>query len=157
PDEHDPEGGGGPERVVVHVGSGHITAVERLGGVAAAMPPDTGHPPRLEPVLVSMLFDEERMWRTYVSLARIPGPVRDAIVMPEDRRFFSHFGVDPRGAIRALTVNMREGGVRQGGSTITQQLARGLFLGRERTVFRKLGEIPLAFGLQIALSKQQIL
>ena len=156
PDEVDPEGSGGPERVVVRLQDGRITGVDRAGAIAGAPQPDVIHPPRLEPVLVSMLFDEERMWRSYVSLERVPLPVREAIVASEDRRFFSHIGVDFLGAVRALSVNMRKGGIRQGGSTITQQLARGLFLGRERTVLRKLGEVPLAFGLEIMLSKEQI-
>lgn len=155
-DEVDPEGGGGPERVVVRIEDGHIIGVDRLGGIDGALPPDLAHPPRLEPMLVSMLFDEERMWRTYVSLERVPLPVREAIVASEDRRFFSHIGVDFLGTVRALTVNLRQGGIRQGGSTITQQLARGLFLGRERNLFRKLGEVPLALGLEALLSKDQI-
>ncbi|MEO5987561.1 MAG: transglycosylase domain-containing protein [Candidatus Eisenbacteria bacterium] len=157
PDEVDPEGGGGPERVIVRIQAGSISAVDRLGGIPGSSSPDLGHPPRLEPVLVSMLFDEERMWRTYVSLERVPLPVRQAIVASEDRRFFSHIGVDFLGTARALTVNLRKGGIRQGGSTITQQLARGLFLGRERSLFRKLGEVPLALGLEVMLSKDQIL
>ncbi|MEO5616939.1 MAG: transglycosylase domain-containing protein, partial [Candidatus Eisenbacteria bacterium] len=157
PDEVDPEGGGGPERVVVRAQDGRILGVDRLGGIAAALPPDLAHPPRLEPVLVSMLFDKERMWRTYVSLERVPLPVREAIVTSEDRRFYSHIGVDFLGSARALSVNLRKGGIRQGGSTITQQLARGLFLGRERTLIRKLGEVPLALGLEVLLSKDQIL
>jgi penicillin-binding protein 1B len=157
PDELDPEGGGGPERVRVMTRDGRIAGVQRLGGITGAMPPDTERPPRLEPVLVSMLFDDERIWRSWVSLERVPRPVRDAIVASEDRRFYGHLGVDPRGAARALSVNVKRGEVRQGGSTITQQLARGLFLGRERTWFRKLQEVPLAFGLELMLSKDQIL
>jgi membrane peptidoglycan carboxypeptidase len=59
--------------------------------------------------------------------------------------------------VRALVTNVQAGGVRQGGSTITQQLARGLFLGRERTFGRKVSEIALALGLELLLSKDQIL
>ncbi|MEO5616844.1 MAG: transglycosylase domain-containing protein [Candidatus Eisenbacteria bacterium] len=156
-DEPDPEGGAGPERVIVRTFGGHIVGVERLGGLPGAPAPDLEHPPRLEPMLVSMLFDDERMWRTRVSLERIPPAVRQAILTSEDRRFYRHIGVDARSALRALTVNVREGDVRQGGSTVTQQLARGLFLGRERTLFRKLAEVPIALGLEILLSKDQIL
>jgi membrane peptidoglycan carboxypeptidase len=121
------------------------------------MPPDAKHEPRLEPTLISIVFDEQRIWRTWVSLERVPEPVREAIVAAEDRRFYSHAGVDVRATLRALTANVRSGGVRQGGSTITQQLARGLFLGRERTMSRKLAEIPLAHGLEVLLSKRDIL
>jgi penicillin-binding protein 1B len=157
PDEPDPEGSGGPERVSVRIAEGRIVAVRREGAVPGSMPPDLAHPPRLEPVLVSMIFDDERMWRSWVSLERVPKAVRAAIIASEDRRFYRHGGFDPRGAARALTVNLRSHGVRQGGSTITQQLARGLFLGRKRTVARKLAEVPLSFGLEVMLSKDQIL
>ena len=157
PDERDPAGSGGPERVRVHVADGRIAAVERLGGVPGAQGPDLAHPPRIEPVLVSLLLDDERMWRTYVSLTRVPLAVQEAIIASEDRRFRTHAGVDVRGAARALVRNMRAHGVREGGSTITQQLARGLFLGRERTFTRKLEEVPLALGLELMLPKRTIL
>ena len=156
PEAMDPEGGGGPERVGVRIQAGRIAAVERAGGIDGAFPPDTTHVPRLEPVLVSMLFDEDRTWRVHTSLERVPEPVRQAIVLSEDRRFFTHIGIDVRGALRALEVNVRKGRTRQGGSTITQQLARGLFLGRERTLARKLAEAPLALGLEVLLPKPQI-
>lgn len=157
PDEMDPQGSGGPEKVIVRTEGGRIVAVERGGVVAGAQPPDLAHPPRLEPTLVSLLFDEERMWRTFVSLERVPEPVRDAILVSEDRRFFSHFGFDLRAIARAFRINVREGGIRQGASTVTQQLARGLFLGRERTLLRKVMEVPLAIGLEVLLSKEDIL
>lgn len=158
PDEADPEGGGGPERVRVRIGAdGVLTAVERRGGIPGAIPPDPRTPPRIEPVLISLLFDEERMWRTWVSLDRVPAPVRDAILAAEDRRFATHPGVDLRAFLRAFAVNVRAGEVREGGSTVTQQLARGLFLGRDRTFARKLAEVPLALGLELMLSKEQIL
>src|SRR5262249_30225598 len=70
---------------------------------------------------------------------------------------YQHFGFDPRANLRALARDVEAGGVRQGGSTITQQLARALFLGNERTLTRKLAEVPLAIGLEILLTKQQIL
>src|SRR5262249_49486465 len=80
-----------------------------------------------------------------------------AIVASEDRRFFGHVGVDPIGAARALVADLRSGAVRQGGSTITQQLARALFLGPRRTLDRKLGERPDAGGRELLVSKHQIL
>ena len=153
----DPGGSGGPERVRLRLQEGRLADVERLGGIAGRHRPDTRHAPRLEPVLVSILFDEHRVRRTWVPLARIPKPVRDAVIAAEDRRFYRHLGLDLRGNFRALVTNVQAGGVREGGSTITQQLARGLFLGRERTLGRKLAEIPLAIGLELLLSKDQIL
>ena len=157
PDEVDPEGGGGPERVRLHIADGRLVALERLGGLSGAPPRDSTHIPRLEPALVSIVFDANRIWRVWVSLSRVPTPVQDAIIASEDRRFYSHAGLDPRSAVRALRANLRSGEVRQGGSTITQQLARALFLGRERTLSRKLSEIPLALGLDMLLSKSQVL
>ena len=104
-----------------------------------------------------MLYDEHPTWRTWVDLDRVPQTVRDAIVASEDRRFQSHIGLDLRGYLRALVTNVRAGQVRQGGSTITQQLARSLFLGNERTLGRKLAEVPIAVGLETVLGKQNIL
>jgi penicillin-binding protein 1B len=156
-DAKDPAGHGGPERVIVRFQDHRIVAVERLGGLTGASPPDLEHPPRLEPTLVALLFDEDRVRRTWVSIERVPQVVQDAVVAAEDRRFHEHVGVDPRANLRALFRNVKAGGVREGGSTITQQLARALFLGNQRTIPRKLAEIPAALGLELLLSKRQIL
>ena len=80
-----------------------------------------------------------------------------AFVAIEDRRFYSHWGIDPRGIGRALLADLRGGGVRQGGSTITQQLAKTNFLSGDRTIKRKAQEVIIAFWLEIWLSKQEIL
>ncbi|HEV2106499.1 MAG TPA: transglycosylase domain-containing protein [Candidatus Eisenbacteria bacterium] len=153
----DPAGHGGPERVRVQLAHGRVRAVRRLGGVRGAPRPDLAHPPRLEPVRIATLTDSTHVRREYVPLARMPLALRAAAVASEDRRFRSHWGLDLRGDARALAANLRAGAVRQGASTITQQLARGLFLGSQRTLGRKLAEIPLALGLELLLSKDQIL
>jgi membrane peptidoglycan carboxypeptidase len=88
---------------------------------------------------------------------RVPKVVRDAVIASEDRRFRSHVGLDLKGSARALLVNVRAGEVREGASTITQQLARGLFLGRERTFARKFREAGYALLIEAFLSKDQIL
>ncbi|MNT57449.1 Penicillin-binding protein 1A [compost metagenome] len=75
----------------------------------------------------------------------------------EDRRFFSHYGIDFLGLARAMTENARAGGVVQGGSTLTQQLAKNLFLSNERTIERKIKEAFLAIWLESNLSKKEIL
>ena len=80
-----------------------------------------------------------------------------AFVSIEDRRFYHHFGIDPRGMARALVADMRGGGVREGGSTITQQLAKTNFLTGDRTIKRKAQEIIIAFWLETWLTKQEIL
>ena len=92
-----------------------------------------------------------------VRLADLPAHLPQAVIATEDRRFYSHFGVDPIGTARALVANLRAGGIRQGGSTITQQLAKNLFLTRARTVRRKVQETLLALWLERNLTKDQIL
>jgi penicillin-binding protein 1B len=95
--------------------------------------------------------------QVWVPLARIPRPVVDAVLVTEDRRFFSHRGIDFRAVIRAIVIDLRHGKVRQGGSTITQQLARTLFLGSERTWGRKLRESFIALILETSYPKDRIL
>ena len=80
-----------------------------------------------------------------------------AFVAIEDRRFYRHWGVDPRGIGRAMVANMRAGGVRQGGSTITQQLAKTNFLSSDRSYKRKAQEVIIAFWLEAWLTKKEIL
>ncbi|PZQ46014.1 MAG: penicillin-binding protein [Micavibrio aeruginosavorus] len=92
-----------------------------------------------------------------VSVKELPPYVSEAILATEDRRFYYHFGVDPFGIIRAFGVNMVRGGFVQGGSTITQQLAKNLFLSRDRTLKRKVQEAMLAVWLETKLSKDEIL
>ena len=92
-----------------------------------------------------------------VPLDEYPDYVIHAVLATEDRRFYDHWGVDPIGLLRALTVNARASGVVQGGSTLTQQLAKNLFLSNERTLTRKINEAFLAFWLESHLTKKQIL
>ena len=80
-----------------------------------------------------------------------------AFVAIEDRRFYSHWGIDPRGIGRAMVANMQAGGVRQGGSTITQQLAKTSFLSSDRSYKRKAQEVIIAFWLEAWLTKEDIL
>ncbi|MDP1027909.1 PBP1A family penicillin-binding protein [Sphingomonas sp. KR1UV-12] len=92
-----------------------------------------------------------------VDAAKLPDHVREAFLAIEDRRFYSHWGIDPRGIARAAWANVGSGGVRQGGSTITQQLAKNAFLDSDRTAARKLREVMIAFWLEAWLTKDQIL
>ena len=80
-----------------------------------------------------------------------------AIMAAEDRRFYSHFGIDPRGLARAMVVNARAGRFVQGGSTLTQQVAKNVFLTSERTIERKLKEVPVALALELKYTKDEIL
>ncbi len=92
-----------------------------------------------------------------VPLAELPAYVPNAFVAVEDRRFYSHHGIDPLGIARALIADVLRRGASQGGSTITQQLAKNLFLTQERTVSRKLQEIVLALWLEHKFTKAEIL
>src|SRR6201996_91429 len=92
-----------------------------------------------------------------VDVSRLPSYVPNAFIAIEDRRFRDHFGVDPVGLVRAAYENMMAGHVRQGGSTLTQQLAKNLFLDPSRTFERKMQEAMLALYLESRYSKDQIL
>lgn len=92
-----------------------------------------------------------------ISPDALPEHLADAVLAVEDRRFYSHFGIDLIGTARAAIANMRAGHVVQGGSTITQQLAKNLFLTSERTMTRKIEELMLAFRLENHFSKDEIL
>ena len=92
-----------------------------------------------------------------VQVRDLPFYVSQAVIATEDRRFYEHFGVDLIGIARALLVNARAGRIRQGGSTISQQAAKNLFLTPERTIRRKVREIILALWLEHNFSKDQIL
>ena len=83
--------------------------------------------------------------------------IPQAIVANEDTRFYSHFGIDPIGILRAVWVNLRSGGIAEGGSTVTQQLAREMFLTQEQTLIRKIKEAILAIIIERKFSKQEIM
>jgi penicillin-binding protein 1A len=92
-----------------------------------------------------------------VALADFPDHLIKAVLATEDRRFYEHFGIDIPGTFRALVTNARAGGVVQGGSSLTQQLAKNLFLSNERTIERKVKEAFLALWLETRLTKNEIL
>jgi penicillin-binding protein 1A len=92
-----------------------------------------------------------------VTFDQLPEYLIEAVLATEDRRFFEHFGIDVVGTLRALTVNARADTVVQGGSSITQQLAKNIFLSNKRTLERKIKEAYLAVWLEFRLSKREIL
>jgi 1A family penicillin-binding protein len=95
--------------------------------------------------------------RILVPLSQIPQSLRDAILATEDRRFYSHWGIDPIGVARAIVQNYRRGRIVEGGSTITQQLTKVLFLTPDKSLERKLREAVLALELERRYSKDRIL
>jgi penicillin-binding protein 1A len=92
-----------------------------------------------------------------VALPELPDYVPNAVIAIEDRRFYGHFGVDPIGISRAMYNNIQRGQMREGGSTLTQQLAKNLFLSHERTFTRKAQELVFAIWLETKFSKDEIL
>jgi penicillin-binding protein 1B len=111
----------------------------------------------LEPQIISYLGAQDMRASRFVSLDRIPQSVQHAVLAIEDERFYSHFGIDIFGISRALLRNIIAGRLVQGGSTLTQQLAKNLFLSPKKTISRKLLEIPTALSLEKHLSKKQLL
>jgi len=92
-----------------------------------------------------------------IRLDELPKYIPQAVIATEDRRFYAHFGIDPIGLVRALIINYRSGKVVQGGSTITQQLAKNLFLNPDRTIRRKIQEMVMAVWLEAKYTKVEIL
>ncbi|MBN3958269.1 transglycosylase domain-containing protein [Nostoc sp. NMS8] len=105
----------------------------------------------------SILQQQGEATREQLKLEQIPDNLKKAFIASEDRRFKQHNGVDPQGIVRAGLNNLRSQGVVEGGSTITQQLTRILFLKQEQTIWRKLKEVRLAQKLEQELTKDQIL
>lgn len=104
--------------------------------------------------LISELFTERR---ALIPIGELPADLQNALIAIEDELFFSHWGISIRGIMRAFIINAFAGKVRQGGSTITQQLTKVLFLTRERTITRKIKELVLALQLEHNFSKKEIL
>src|SRR5438270_3066786 len=121
-------------------------ALEPLADPAMLLLSDDGHPIAMRGAIKEAPVD----------VTKLNALTPAAFVAIEDRRFYRHWGIDPRGMARAFVADMRGGGVRQGGSTITQQLAKTNFLSGDRTFKRKAQEIIIAFWLEAWLSKQQI-
>ena len=95
--------------------------------------------------------------RDSVPVDELPDHLVKSVLATEDRRFYDHYGIDPLGILRALITNAKAGGVAQGGSTLTQQLAKNLFLSNERSLERKIKEAYLALWLEANLEKDEIL
>ena len=136
--------------VVIYVGA-HLPSIQSL-----EIPK---RPPTIQIVGFdgSVLASRGEMAGANVALKDLPPYLPKAFIAIEDRRFYSHFGIDPWGILRAAVTNVLHRGVSQGGSTLTQQLAKNLFLTQERTLQRKLQEAELALWLERKHSKAEIL
>ena len=143
-----------------HVGATMVRLTLDQGRVTDVLSPLDGtalFPIFLEPELLSGVRGESRQVREWVPLAQIPLLIIETVLTIEDRRFYSHFGIDPVAVGRALWTNLTKGGVVQGGSTITQQLAKNLFYSPQRTMGRKFKEALAALVLEVKYTKQNIL
>lgn len=129
-------------------------------GIESIVRLDNGNPMpllELEPEEIALLFGPERERRRLISIDQVPQHFIHAILGAEDKRFYRHHGADPRGILRALLTNIRHGSVRQGGSTITQQLAKCYFLTPKRTLSRKLKELLMSLIIEMKYEKDEIL
>jgi len=112
---------------------------------------------RLDPLEIAKIYPRHNEDRVFTRIEDVPQQLIDSIIAVEDRRFFEHMGLDPRAIARAALANLRAGNVRQGGSTITQQLVKNFYLTRERNIGRKLNEAFMAILLDWRYDKAEIL
>lgn len=148
--------------ILVALGLGLLLAVARYGDSDL---PSLARLKNIEPAIKTEVFDRKgrllaelyRENRAYVPLKDIPPVMVNAVLAIEDRRFYDHWGLDVYRIFGAIAANLRKGRTAQGGSTITQQLARNLFLTHEQTMSRKIKEQVLALRIEQAYSKDEIL
>lgn len=136
-----------------------LRLVERDGAISSMVDLDSGEEvfsAELEPELLSAVQSAAWEQRRVLTLAEVPPRLVHAILTTEDRRFFEHWGIDVRGVARAVVANLTSGDT-QGGSTVTQQLAKNMFLTSERSLRRKIPEAFLAVLLEQRYSKNEIL
>jgi penicillin-binding protein 1B len=112
---------------------------------------------RMDPMRIGSIFPAHGEDRIVLAPGEIPALLENALIAVEDRRFARHHGLDPEGIGRAFLVNLRAGEVRQGGSTLTQQLVKSYFLDSRRTLGRKLTEAAMAILLEWRYEKEEIL
>ncbi|MBC8651222.1 penicillin-binding protein 1B [Pseudomonas sp. MTM4] len=112
---------------------------------------------RLEPVTIGGLYPAHNEDRILIQLDQAPPYLVETLVAVEDREFFDHFGVSPKSIVRAVWVNLTAGEVRQGGSTLTQQLVKNFYLTNERSLSRKATEAMMAVLLELHYDKNEIL
>jgi len=144
----DSDGGEPSERLRVSLSGGRIGALRGGDGDSVA---------RLEPLQIGSIHPGHTEDRVFVPLDRVPPMLVQMLIATEDRDFHDHHGISPRGLARAMVANVKAGGLVQGGSTLTQQLVKNFWLTQDRTLARKLVEMPMAVLLELHYSKEQIL
>src|SRR3990167_4809580 len=137
-------------RVGVHFSGAYVAGLTQAGGASLAVA-------RLEPLLVGGLYPAHHEDRILIKLEQAPPYLLETLVAIEDREFFNHHGVSPKSIARAFWINATAGQLRQGGSTLTQQLVKNFYLSNERSLSRKLNEAMMALLLELHYSKNEIL
>ena len=130
---------------------------ERAPSALYTRPAAWGYGDRARPVAIGTVNGSLNERRDPVALRDVPRHLIDAVLSVEDQRFYEHHGLDPRRIVGALLANVRARGVSEGGSTITQQLAKNLFLSNDRTTLRKVRDAALATALEVRHTKAEIL
>lgn len=137
-------------RLVLDFNSQGVSAISDYQGNELALV-------RLEPVLIGGIYPLNNEDRDLIQLEDAPPALIDALIAIEDRDFYHHHGISPKGIARAMVANIKAGGFVQGGSTLTQQLIKNFYLTSDRTLIRKLLEMPMAMLLELHYSKDEIL
>ncbi|MGY4533238.1 penicillin-binding protein 1B [Pseudomonas sp. TE3786] len=144
------EGAEPAQRIRVKFSGDYVAGLNQASGQDLAVA-------RLEPLLIGGLYPAHNEDRILIKLDQVPPYLVETLVAVEDREFFHHFGVSPKSIARAFWVNASAGQMRQGGSTLTQQLVKNFFLTSERSLTRKATEAMMAVLLEVHYSKQEIL
>lgn len=138
------------QRVRVRFSGDYVAGLTQAGGGNLAVA-------RLEPLLIGGLYPAHQEDRVLIKLDQVPPYLVETLVAIEDREFFNHFGVSPKGIARAMWINATAGQLRQGGSTLTQQLVKNFYLTNERSLSRKATEAMMAVLLELHYEKADIL
>ena len=138
------------QRVRVRFSGDYVAGLTQAGGGNLAVA-------RLEPLLIGGLYPAHQEDRVLIKLEQVPPYLVETLVAIEDREFFHHFGVSPKGIARAVWINATAGQLRQGGSTLTQQLVKNFYLTNERSLSRKATEAMMAVLLELHYKKEDIL
>ncbi|GGP55178.1 penicillin-binding protein 1B [Shewanella saliphila] len=146
-----PEGNQAEQRVMISFDSNGVSSVKRMSDKRELA---VFH---LEPVLLDRIIAGDGEDRLFVPTAEMPSSIVDALILVEDRSFYDHYGVNPLAIARAALVNISAGRTVQGGSTLTQQLAKNFFLSSERSIVRKVREALMALIIDFRYSKDEIL
>ena len=140
-----------PARAIrVRFSGDYVAGLTQAGGANLAVA-------RLEPMLIGGLYPAHQEDRILIKIDQVPAYLIDALVAVEDRDYFEHFGVSPKGIARAIWINATSGRLVQGGSTLTQQLVKNFYLTNERTLLRKATEAMMAVLLELHYDKREIL